>query len=75
MSKDEMYVWGGVFRDGSFTKLESAEAEHLSGPFDSEQVAAKAVMEGMRKNVDTCWHRLFVVAGGELEARRAAALA
>lgn len=72
---DGIYVWGGVFKDGSFRKLETSQAEQLSGPYDDRIAAERACIEGIRRNVDICWHRLFVLTGAEVEARSALALA
>ncbi len=74
MNKDGIYVWGGVFTNGEFARLESAAVEHISGPHADRAVAEHICLEGMRKNMDTCWHRLFVLTGVEVEARRASAL-
>jgi len=74
MNKDQIYVWGGVFTSGSFARLESVSAEQVSGPYADRATAERVCIEGMRKNIDVCWHRLFVLKGAEVEARRASAL-
>lgn len=74
MVNDGIYVWGGVFTDGGFERLESAAVEQVSGPHPDRATADRVCIEGMRKNIDTCWHRLFVLTGAEVEARRASAL-
>jgi hypothetical protein len=53
-------VWGGIFRDTSFTELEEG-TEELIGPFHSSAEAEKAWLERMRRMVDIASHRLFVL--------------
>jgi hypothetical protein len=53
-------VWGGIFRDTSFSELE-AGTEELHGPFASMQDAEKVWLERMRRMVDIASHRLFVL--------------
>ncbi|MBC9177344.1 DUF4170 domain-containing protein [Pseudoroseomonas ludipueritiae] len=53
-------VWGGVFRDTSFTELETG-TEELHGPFHSMADAEKVWLERMRRMVDIASHRLFVL--------------
>lgn len=53
-------VWGGIFRDTSFTELETG-TEELLGPFHSLAEAEKAWLERMRRMVDIASHRLFVL--------------
>ncbi|NKC29374.1 DUF4170 domain-containing protein [Falsiroseomonas selenitidurans] len=53
-------VWGGIFTDTSFTKLE-AGTEELHGPFHDEATALRAWQDNMRRKVDIASHRLFVM--------------
>ncbi|WP_237182522.1 DUF4170 domain-containing protein [Roseomonas marmotae] len=61
LDKREIWVvWGGIFRDTSFSELEPG-TEELHGPFHSEEAAEKAWLERMRRMVDIASHRLFVL--------------
>ncbi|MFC3126177.1 hypothetical protein ACFOD4_14000 [Pseudoroseomonas globiformis] len=59
-SREIWVVWGGIFRDTSFTELE-AGTEELHGPFSNMQDAEKVWLERMRRMVDIASHRLFVL--------------
>ncbi|PWS37879.1 hypothetical protein DFH01_00755 [Falsiroseomonas bella] len=53
-------VWGGVFTDTSFTRLDPG-TEELHGPFHDLASAERAWRDHMRRKVDIATHRLFVM--------------
>lgn len=53
------YVIGGVYTDGTFTALESAG--ECYGPYATTEEAHIAAKDIMRRNIDICWHKLWVV--------------
>lgn len=53
-------VWGGVFTDMTFTRLEEGK-EEFYGPFHDEESAIRRWREGMARFVDIASHRLFVL--------------
>lgn len=53
-------VWGGVFTDTTFTRLEPG-TEELHGPFHDEASALQALRDETRRKVDIATHRLFVM--------------
>jgi hypothetical protein len=57
-------VWGGVFTDTSFTKLEPG-TEELHGPYHDEDTAMQAWRDETRRKVDIATHRLFVMLAKE----------
>ena len=57
-------VWGGVFTDTSFTKLEPG-TEELHGPYHDEETAMRAWRDETRRKVDIATHRLFVMLANE----------
>lgn len=60
MSEQIWFVIGGVYTDGSFANLEEGTAE-VHGPYPSEDLARKAHDGFTRRNLDICWHKLYVV--------------
>lgn len=53
-------VWGGVFTDTNFDRLEPG-TEELYGPFPTEAAAERAWRDETRRKVDIATHRLFVM--------------
>jgi hypothetical protein len=53
-------VWGGIFTDTSFTRLDPG-TEELHGPFHDPAAAERAWRDEMRRKVDIATHRLFVM--------------
>ena len=60
-------VWGGVFTDTSFSRLE-AGTEELHGPFHDEAIALRVWRDETRRKVDIATHRLFVMLATETGA-------
>ena len=66
MQSKTFAVWGGRFRDTATAWLPTAgpgdilDMFQISGPF-SRAEADQACMEGIRRNVDVCAHRMLVV--------------
>ncbi len=54
------FVCGGVFADGNLDRLEDGARLECYGPFADESTAARVASEQKRRNVDICWHHLFV---------------
>lgn len=54
------FVVGGVFADGKLDHLESGAKPECFGPFDDEATAQRICVEQKRRNVDICWHHLYV---------------
>ncbi len=61
-------VWGGVFTDTGFERLEPG-TEELFGPFHDEDAATRAWRDETRRKVDIATHRLFVMEARETPAR------
>jgi len=59
MSNEKFWVVGGVFEDGTFSKLER-DTEECHGPFDTRQAAEAVISARIRHNIDICWYNLFV---------------
>lgn len=53
------YVIGGVYTDGTFSKLESVG--ECYGPYSTTEEAHIVAKDMMRRNIDICWHKLWVV--------------
>jgi hypothetical protein len=61
MSERKIWVvWGGIFTDFTFEKLE-AGTEELHGPYHDEATALRAWRDETRRKVDIATHRLFVL--------------
>jgi hypothetical protein len=62
MSQKTIYfVCGGVFADGNLDRLEPGATPECYGPF-TDLATAESVCAGQRRrNVDICWHHLYVV--------------
>lgn len=58
--KEVWFVRGGVYTDGTFTKLEPGTEENY-GPFDTEEAANRVWSGKTRQNIDICWHKLSVI--------------
>jgi len=54
------FVVGGVFADGHLDKLESGAKSECFGPFEDEATAQRICLEQKRRQVDVCWHHLYV---------------
>ena len=54
------FVCGGVFADGGLDHLEDGAKPECYGPFDDAAVAQLVCLEQKRRNVDICWHHLYV---------------
>lgn len=54
------FVIGGVFTDDTWTTMESGTGE-CHGPFQDEITAEQARNGLFRRNIDICWHKLWVV--------------
>ena len=54
------FVIGGVFADGSLTRLEDGARLESFGPFADEKTARKVAMEQKRRYIDICWHHMYV---------------
>ncbi len=58
---DKFFVVGGIFSDGTFSTLENGQSAECYGPF-STQEHAERIRDGVsRRNIDICWHKLYVV--------------
>ncbi len=55
------FVCGGVFTDGQLDHLESGGTPECYGPYHEAAVAERVCEEKNRRNVDICWHHLYVV--------------
>jgi methylmalonyl-CoA mutase cobalamin-binding subunit len=55
------FVCGGVFADGRLDRLEAGAAPECYGPFTDLEAAERACSAQRRRNVDICWHHLYVV--------------
>lgn len=53
-------VWGGVFTDTTWERLEPG-TEELHGPYPDEETATRAWRDETRRKVDIATHRLFVM--------------
>lgn len=60
MKDETWFVVGGIYTDGTFTRLENGGAE-LHGPYHDERSAILAHDGLTRKNLDICWHKLYLV--------------
>jgi hypothetical protein len=61
MSERKIWVvWGGIYTDTSFSKLEPG-TEELHGPYHDEARALRAWRDETRRKVDIATHRLFVM--------------
>ena len=61
---EHWFVVGGIFTDGTFTKLEDGETPECYGPFSTEEDAER-VRDGVsRRNIDICWQKLYVAKAG-----------
>ena len=61
MGEQRLYfVIGGVFADGSLTRLEDGARLESFGPFADEATARQVATEQKRRFVDICWHHLYV---------------
>ena len=56
----QWFVIGGIYTDGSFLSLEPGGSE-VHGPYSSKEDAVKADDALSRRNLDICWHKLYVV--------------
>ena len=57
---ERFFVVGGIFSDGTFTKLEDGQSLECYGPFATENDAER-IRDGVsRRNIDICWHKLYV---------------
>ena len=54
------FVCGGVFADGALDHLEEGAKSECYGPFDDAAIAQRVCLEQKRRNVDICWHHLYV---------------
>ncbi len=54
------FVVGGVFADGKLDRLEPDAKPECFGPFDDEAAAARVCEAQNRRNVDICWHHLYI---------------
>ena len=59
-AKRVYFVCGGVFADGQLNHLEAGAKLECYGPFDDEETAQRICLEQKRRNVDICWHHLYV---------------
>jgi hypothetical protein len=57
--QESFFVAGGIYTDGTFTKLEDGTHE-VYGPFDTLAEAAAVHKARSSKSIDICWHRLTV---------------
>jgi hypothetical protein len=55
----QFWAVGGVFTDGTFSKLER-DGEECHGPFSTKEEAEALAMKKFRHNIDICWYQLFV---------------
>ena len=60
-AKRIFFVCGGVFADGNLDHLEAGAKPECYGPFDDEATALRVCLEQKRRNVDICWHHLYVM--------------
>lgn len=54
------FVCGGVFADGNLDRLEEGAKPECYGPFTDVETAQRVASEQKRRNVDVCWHHLYV---------------
>jgi hypothetical protein len=54
------FVCGGVFADGKLDRLETDAKPECYGPFDDEETAIRVCEQQNRRNVDICWHHLYI---------------
>ena len=65
MPEKTFAIWGGRFRDTATawnpdaSPADILDIFHLAGPFSLEE-ADQACLEGIRRNVDVCAHRMRV---------------
>jgi hypothetical protein len=62
ITEDRWFVIGGVFTDGTFSKIEPNESE-CHGQYATEK-EAEIVRDGItRRNLDICWHKVWTTKG------------
>jgi hypothetical protein len=59
--KQLFFVCGGVFADGNLDRLETDAKPECYGPFTELETAESVCAAHRRRNVDICWHHLYVV--------------
>lgn len=59
MMSERWFVVGGVFTDGTFSSIEPGASE-CHGPYVSETAAELARGVISRRNMDICWHKVWV---------------
>ena len=60
MSTDLYIVKGGIYTNGDCLLLEPGTEPETYGPFSSLEEAMRVWQEQTRRNIDICWHKLFI---------------